>query len=79
MLVIYVFPFVQDKIGSWYSHPVTGRADSETARGGIGKYLKGKNAEGESAAVDSSLTATAVAKKRKLGVSTREFEDFSSW
>lgn len=79
MLVFYVFPFVQDKIGSWYSHPVTGRPDSGTAGGGIGMYLKARNAQGESAAVDSSLTATAVGKKRKLGVSTRELKDFSTW
>lgn len=75
------FLFVQDKIGSWYSHPVTGRTDSGTASGGVGRYLKARNSQGESAAVDSSLTVTAtdVAKKRKLGVSTKEFKDFSSW
>lgn len=77
-----------DKIGSWYSNPGTGTSNSGVGGGGVGKYLKARNAQAESAAVDTSLTAIAVdtsltaiavAKKRKLGASTGEFKDFSAW
>lgn len=64
-----------DKIGSWYSNPGTGTAGSgPVGGGGVGKYLKARSTQAESAAVDTGSTA-AVAKKRKLG----SFENFSSW
>lgn len=72
-------PFVQDKIGSWYSNPGSGTTDSGTVGGGIGKYLKARNAQAESAAIDTNPAAISVAKKRKLGVSTGGFKDFSGW
>lgn len=47
--------------------------------GGVGKYLKAKNAQTESAAIDSGSSTIAVTKKRKVGVTTAEFKDFSGW
>ncbi|KAJ7952754.1 Peptidyl-prolyl cis-trans isomerase [Quillaja saponaria] len=68
-----------DKVGSWYSNPGTGTSGPGGMGGGsIGKYLKAKNAQAESPAIDTG-TAVAVGKKRKVGVSTGEFKDFSSW
>ncbi|KAG6666064.1 peptidyl-prolyl cis-trans isomerase CYP65 [Carya illinoinensis] len=68
-----------DKIGSWFSNPGTGTTGSGTVGGGVGKYLKARNGQAESAAVDTSSTAIPVAKKRKLGVSAGQFKDFSGW
>ena len=47
--------------------------------GGVGKYLKARNAQPESAAAGNGSTAVAMTKKRKLGVSAGEFKDFSGW
>lgn len=47
--------------------------------GGVGKYLKARNAKTESTAIDSGSSTIAVTKKRKVGVSTAEFKDFSGW
>lgn len=69
----------QDKVGSWYSNPGVGTTDSETAGGGVGKYLKARSTQKSAAAADTSLQETTVAKKRKLDVSTRGFKDFSAW
>lgn len=72
----------QDKIGSWYSNPSTGTTESGTVGGGgggVGKYLKARNAQTDSAAIDAGLTMISVAKKRKVGVSTGDFKDFSGW
>ncbi|XP_038684064.1 peptidyl-prolyl cis-trans isomerase CYP65-like isoform X2 [Tripterygium wilfordii] len=66
-----------DKVGSWYSNPGTGATESGAVGGGVGKYLKVKNAQNKSATIDTSLTADAVTKKRK--VSSGEFKDFSGW
>lgn len=70
-----------EKIGSWYSNPGTGTTESGTVGGGggVGKYLKAKNAKTESTAIDSGSSTLAVTKKRKVGVSTAEFKDFSGW
>lgn len=68
----------QDKVGSWYSNPGTGTAET-VGSGGVGKYLKAQSSRAESVSVDTGLTAVAAAKKRKLGVSTAEFKDFSTW
>ena len=47
---------------------------------GVGKYLKARNSQVESTtAVDSSLPVVSVTKKRKVGVSTGEYKDISSW
>lgn len=69
---LYIF---QDKVGSWFSNPGTG---IEATGGGVGKYLKARNAQLESTP-DSGQQAVRVAKKRKLGASTRELKDFSAW
>lgn len=72
--------YIQDKIGSWYSNPGTGTLGSEGLSGGVGKYLKARNAQVESAtALDSGPPPVSGAKKRKVGVSTGELKDFSSW
>lgn len=68
-----------DKIGSWFSNPGTGTTGSGTVGGGVGKYLKARNGQAESVAVDTNPTAIPVAKKRKLGVSAGQFKDFSGW
>uniref|UniRef100_A0A5B7BCV8 Putative peptidyl-prolyl cis-trans isomerase CYP65 isoform X2 n=1 Tax=Davidia involucrata TaxID=16924 RepID=A0A5B7BCV8_DAVIN len=70
----------KDKVGSWYSNPGTGTTESG-AVGGVGKYLKVRNAQAESATAtaDTGLQSITIAKKRKLGVSRGEFKDFSSW
>ncbi|KAF2294722.1 hypothetical protein GH714_015727 [Hevea brasiliensis] len=70
-----------EKVGSWYSNPGTGTTESRTvgSGGGIGKYLKARNSQPESVTMDSGLSTIAVAKKRKVGVSTGEFKDFSAW
>jgi hypothetical protein len=39
------FFLVQDKIGSWYSNPGTGTSNSGVGGGGVGKYLKARNAQ----------------------------------
>ncbi|XP_010272663.1 PREDICTED: peptidyl-prolyl cis-trans isomerase CYP65 isoform X3 [Nelumbo nucifera] len=69
-----------DKVGSWYSNPGSGTMGSTTV-GGVGKYLKARNAQVEAAASvgDAGLQENVVAKKRKLGVSTGELKDFSAW
>ncbi|XAR51367.1 Peptidylprolyl isomerase [Bertholletia excelsa] len=70
-----------DKIGSWYSNPGTGAKESAIVGGGVGKYLKARHAQAESAAAaaDNGSQAITTAKKRKLGVSASEFKDFSAW
>ena len=75
MLVPVAF---QEKVGSWFSNPVTGTAESgAVGGGGVGKYLKARSAQTESAtAANGSI---AMAKKRKLGVSSGEMKDFSAW
>lgn len=71
---------LQDKIGSWYSNPGTAAVEAGASSGGVGKYLKARNTKVESAtAADTDLQSGAVVKKRKLGASTRELKDFSSW
>ncbi|OIV92843.1 hypothetical protein TanjilG_00977 [Lupinus angustifolius] len=69
-----------ERVGSWFSNP--GAAISESGGTGVGggcgvgKYLKARNAQvqAESATVD-----TSVGKKRKVGVASSEFKDFSRW
>ncbi|XP_057481551.1 peptidyl-prolyl cis-trans isomerase CYP65-like isoform X1 [Actinidia eriantha] len=69
-----------DKIGSWYSNPGTGVTESGAVSGGVGKYLKARNAPAESnAAADTGSQGGTVAKKRKSGVLMGEFKDFSAW
>ncbi|GFY86636.1 plant U-box 49 [Actinidia rufa] len=69
-----------DKIGSWYSNPGTGVTESGAVSGGVGKYLKARNAPAESNdAADTGPQGGAVAKKRKSGVLMGEFKDFSAW
>ncbi|PPR92813.1 hypothetical protein GOBAR_AA27859 [Gossypium barbadense] len=47
-----------DKIGSWYSNPGTGTAESgAVGSGGVGKYLKARNTQSESATADTNITA----------------------
>ncbi|OMP01817.1 hypothetical protein COLO4_11575 [Corchorus olitorius] len=66
-----------DKVGSWYSNPGSGTAEpGAVVSGGVGKYLKSKNTQSESATLDKSL-AIPVTKKRK--VKAGEFKDFSGW
>ncbi|KAK9670260.1 hypothetical protein RND81_13G189800 [Saponaria officinalis] len=67
-----------EKVGSWYSNPVTGAADGGTAGGGIGKYLKTRSAQADTAIADISIPAVGTTKKRKVG-STADFKDFSGW
>lgn len=74
----FPFPSFQDKVGSWYSNPSTGTRESGAAGGGVGKYLKARNAQAGSTAADNNLQETAAVKKRKLGVSGG-FNDFSNW
>lgn len=80
---MYIFWFtIQDKVGSWYSNPGAGTSESRgmgVGGGGVGKYLKARNAQAhaESATVDTS--AAVVGKKRKVGVASSEFKDFSAW
>ncbi|KAJ0097357.1 hypothetical protein Patl1_28514 [Pistacia atlantica] len=70
----------KDKVGSWYSNPGTGATEGGAiGGGGVGKYLKSRNQQIESIADDRGLNAIAAAKKRKVGVSTGEFKDFSGW
>ena len=68
----------QYKVGSWYSNPGAGTSESGgMGGGGVGKYLKARNAQSESATVDTGIAVAG--KKRKVGVSTSEFKDFSGW
>ncbi|KAJ0040123.1 hypothetical protein Pint_27885 [Pistacia integerrima] len=70
----------KDKVGSWYSNPGTGATEAGAiGGGGVGKYLKSRNQQIESIADDRGLNAITAAKKRKVGVSTGEFKDFSGW
>nr|GMC62714.1 peptidyl-prolyl cis-trans isomerase CYP65 [Ipomoea batatas] len=62
-----------DKVGSWYSNPGTG-TDTLAVGGGVGKYLKARNAQADS----NSLPPVPSSKKRKVGTST-EFKNFSGW
>ncbi|MBA0592150.1 peptidyl-prolyl cis-trans isomerase CYP65 isoform X2 [Gossypium raimondii] len=67
-----------DKIGSWYSNPGTGTAESgAVGSGGVGKYLKARHTQSESATADTNITAISVTKKRKA--TPGEFKDFSAW
>lgn len=68
-----------DKVGSWYSNPGAGTSESggTGVGGGVGKYLKARNAPpAEPAAVD---TGTAVVGKKRKAVVSGEFKDFSGW
>ncbi|KAI4327346.1 hypothetical protein L6164_019819 [Bauhinia variegata] len=65
-----------DKIGSWYSNPGAGTSESGGV-GGVGKYLKARSDQAESATVDTSTAI--VGKKRKAGVASGGFKDFSAW
>ncbi|KAL1538503.1 cytochrome P450 monooxygenase 65 [Salvia divinorum] len=69
-----------EKIGSWYSNPVT-RADTPSVGSGVGKYLKARIAQPASsvAPLDGDLPSGPVGKKRKAGGSRSELKDFSSW
>ena len=71
----------QDKVGSWYSNPGTGTTESGTVGGGggVGKYLKARNSRPEAATVDTGISTVDTVKKRKVGISTAEFKDFSGW
>lgn len=76
-----IFPWLafQDKVGSWYSNPGAGTSESggTGVGGGVGKYLKARNAPpAEPAAVD---TGTAVVGKKRKAVVSGEFKDFSGW
>ncbi|XP_022950777.1 peptidyl-prolyl cis-trans isomerase CYP65-like isoform X1 [Cucurbita moschata] len=54
-----------DKVGSWYSNPGTGVAEyGAAAGGGVGKYLKARNAQSKSPAVDAGVRQTTSTKKR---------------
>lgn len=83
ILAYLSFVRFQDKVGSWYSNPGTGSDSGGVGGGGVGKYLKARSGHIESVADDSGLTdiatATATAKKRKVGISAGEFKDFSGW
>ncbi|XP_050205845.1 peptidyl-prolyl cis-trans isomerase CYP65 [Mercurialis annua] len=70
-----------DKVGSWYSnYPGTGASESGNVAGrGVGKYLKSRNSQPESAAIDTGLSTVTTTKKRKVGGSTVEFKNFSGW
>ncbi|KAI8029919.1 Peptidyl-prolyl cis-trans isomerase CYP65 [Camellia lanceoleosa] len=49
---IFSFATFQDKIGSWYSNVGKGASESGSVGGGVGKYLKVRNVQAESAAAD---------------------------
>ncbi|KAL6498205.1 hypothetical protein OROGR_028602 [Orobanche gracilis] len=70
-----------DKIGSWYSNPVTRSTDTPAVGGGgVGKYLKARIGQASSTTgIDIDAPAGSVVKKRKLEVSSGELRDFSSW
>ncbi|GFP90289.1 peptidyl-prolyl cis-trans isomerase cyp65 [Phtheirospermum japonicum] len=70
-----------EKIGSWYSNPVTGSTDTPAVGSGVGKYLKARIAQAAPSvtSLHSDATAGAVVKKRKLGASSGQLKDFSSW
>ncbi|KAL6530036.1 cytochrome P450 monooxygenase 65 [Orobanche minor] len=70
-----------DKIGSWYSNPVTRSTDTPAVGGGgVGKYLKARIGQASSAtSLDIDAPAGSVVKKRKLEVPSGELKDFSSW
>lgn len=68
-----------DKVGAWFSNPGTGTAEPGDVGGGVGKYLKARTGQAEHAAADTGMQAMTVAKKRKLGIPTAEFKDFSAW
>ncbi|KAL0332343.1 UNVERIFIED_CONTAM: Peptidyl-prolyl cis-trans isomerase CYP65 [Sesamum calycinum] len=58
-----------DKIGSWYSNPVTRSTETPALGGGVGKYLKARISQGASAtSLDIDAPAGSVVKKEKLGV-----------
>lgn len=69
----------QDKMGSWFSNPVS--ADAPTVGGGVGKYMKATTTQAAPVTtVDiDAAPAMSVVKKRKLGVSKADLQDFSSW
>ncbi|KAK7367623.1 hypothetical protein VNO80_09638 [Phaseolus coccineus] len=67
------------KVGSWYSNPGAGTSESggTGVGGGVGKYLKARNAQASSTNLDTSTAV--VVKKRKGGVASSDFKDFSAW
>lgn len=69
---------LQDKVGTWFSNPGAGKAESGAAgSGGVGKYLKARNAHRGSR--DSTENGSSLTKKRKVGGSAGEYGNFSSW
>lgn len=91
-ITFYLFT-VQDKIGSWFSNPGAGTAESGGmgGGGGVGKYMKGGMGGGgdgvgkymqsmnpeDSATVDNSTSG--VGKKRKVASASNGFKDFAGW
>lgn len=68
-----------DKVGSWYSNPVT-ISDTPAVGGGVGMYLKARTKQAASVAgLDGDLPSGSVVKKRKVGAPRGELKDFSSW
>lgn len=65
-------------MGSWYSNPGTGTAGTTAVGSGIGKYLKARVTQAE-ATSNTSTEANGSRKKRKAGVSTVEYKNFSAW
>ncbi|KAK4749439.1 hypothetical protein SAY87_026888 [Trapa incisa] len=68
----------KDKVGTWFSNPSAGKEESvAVGSGGVGKYLKAKNAQGGSS--DATENGSSLKRKRKVGASAGDYGNFSSW
>lgn len=67
-----------EKMGSWYSNPGIGATETAAVGSGVGRYLKARNTQAE-AATDTLVKANGSSKKRKVGISSVEYKDFSGW
>ncbi|KAB2051917.1 hypothetical protein ES319_A12G085100v1 [Gossypium barbadense] len=77
-VTVFVNPYLEPDEEEEQCNPGTGTAESgAVGSGGVGKYLKARNTQSESATADTNITAISVTKKRKAALG--EFKYFSAW
>ncbi|XXG56876.1 hypothetical protein AAC387_Pa03g4183 [Persea americana] len=65
-----------ERLGSWFSN--TGTTGTTAVGNGVGKYLKARTTQADTAS-NTSTEANGSSKKRKAGDSKVEYKDFSAW
>lgn len=74
--LFFIFKSLQERLGSWFSN--TGTTGTTAVGNGVGKYLKARTTQADTAS-NTSTEANGSSKKRKAGDSKVEYKDFSAW